>query len=174
MKKNDLKVKVEIEFVIIFFYFQKETTFTPRLLLVDLKGTLGYLSKSGDLYQPPENVENETLWENIEIQKEEPEQKPSFIKSLDNPEGDEESEEPEIEQAEKWVDFLVPRFHPRTVTIVEEYTHASVDQPFDIFHLGQDLWSRSDFSDDFTNKIRQYVEECDLLQGFQVIFHSNH
>jgi hypothetical protein len=73
----------------------------------------------------------------------------------------------------KWVDYLIPRFHSRTVNVITDYEHGSTTQPFDIFPLGQSLWNTTKFSDDFTDRIRAYAEECDFMQGFQVTFFVN-
>lgn len=63
-----------------------------------------------------------------------------------------------------WSDFLYSRFHPRTVNILKEYQHGNEHTPFDAFPLGTGLWKSPDFEDDFSNKIRNYVEECDYFQ----------
>ncbi|KAI4499578.1 hypothetical protein M0802_005474 [Mischocyttarus mexicanus] len=155
---------------------KKQVTFTPRLLLVDLKGTLGYLKESGTLYDTSHHGESSSLlWDekNIEIKEENQCSKPTFIESLDQSVETAESEEIDLENSvNTWVDYLVPRFHPRTVNIVKEYEHNSSDHLFDIYTYGRNLWNKEQFSDDFTDKIRSYVEECDLMQGFQVLVDS--
>ncbi|XP_034935497.1 protein misato [Chelonus insularis] len=157
----------------------KKVTFTPRLLLVDLKGSLGYLSKEGSLYDDDWEKEPNSsfLWneEQVETVEEESAPKTPFIKSLDeNP----------INQLQNiksfnletdinsWPDYLVSRFHPRTVNVIKEYQHQSSDKAFDIFNYGKNIWRTNYFSTDFCDSIRQYVEECDLIQGFQVLLDS--
>ncbi|XP_019697425.1 protein misato isoform X2 [Harpegnathos saltator] len=71
-----------------------------------------------------------------------------------------------------WVDYLLPLFHPRSLTVIKEYSHNCTNRPFDIFTYGCNLWTTEQFSDDFSNNIRSYVEECDLMQGFQVLMDS--
>ncbi|XP_051166015.1 protein misato [Leptopilina boulardi] len=155
---------------------QKQITYTPRLLLVDLKGSLGYLNENGTLYENS-SKDKDILWydENVQISEEPEASKSSFIKDLDHPTRNNEETEKSIEienNVNKWVDYLVPRFHPRTVNVVKQYTHESPNQPFDVFNYGRNVWSTESFSEDFTDKIRNYVEECDLIQGFQVILDS--
>lgn len=70
------------------------------------------------------------------------------------------------QEVQVWSDFLYGRFHPRTVNVVREYQHCNEHTPFDAFPLGVDLWKTEQFEEDFTNKIRNYVEECN---NFQVI-----
>ncbi|CAL7946551.1 unnamed protein product [Xylocopa violacea] len=152
---------------------QKQITYTPRLLLVDLKGACGYLKQEGTLYDAPEfDRENKFLWEDekVEVSSEKPAAKSPFVASLD--------EKLELESfnvendVNSWVDYLAPRFHPRTLNIIRQYEHGSMVQPFDIFTYGKNLWNTEQFSDDFSERIRAYMEECDLMQGFQIIVDS--
>ncbi|XP_031847149.1 misato mitochondrial distribution and morphology regulator [Nomia melanderi] len=154
---------------------QKQVTYTPRLLLVDLKGTFGYLKEEGSLYNVPEVEETKCLWYNqkVEVSKEETAVKTPFIQSLDEPTTTSESKSLTLDDNIKsWVDYLLPRFHHRTANVIKGYKHNCTDQPFDIYTYGRNLWSTRQFSDDFTERIRTYVEECDLMQGFQVILDS--
>lgn len=63
-----------------------------------------------------------------------------------------------------WSDFMYTRLHPRTVHIVKEYQHCNPHTPFDAFPLGTDLWNSYQFEDTFSDKIRNYIEECDSFQ----------
>ncbi|XP_001606064.1 protein misato [Nasonia vitripennis] len=155
-----------------------KVTSTPRLLLADLKGTLGYLSEEGnysELVQANVNQEPEILWEEnrLETTVQPPAQKSAFVKSLESGESNEGVEFDFENETKSWVDYLIPRFHSRTVNVITEYEHGSTSQPFDLFPYGQSLWKRSAFSEDFADKIRVYVEECDLMQGFQVLFDTD-
>ncbi|KAJ8678804.1 hypothetical protein QAD02_014591 [Eretmocerus hayati] len=159
--------------------YQKKVTFTPRLLIADLKGTLGYLSEDGNLSEISENQINhqpEFLWDenSVETQEEPKTNKPPFIQSLEQAESNGQTISFDLEkETRQWVDFLTPRFHPRTLNIISEYEHESSSKPFDIFPYGQHIWKTKQFSDDFVNRIRVYVEECDSIQGFQVLFDAD-
>lgn len=63
-----------------------------------------------------------------------------------------------------WTDYLRARYHPRTVSIINEYEHNSDTKPFDVFNYGADIWKTEQFQDDFIDRIRIYVEECDNMQ----------
>lgn len=131
---------------------------------------MGYLNETGTLYENT-SKDNDVLWynENVQITEETESVKSSFIKELDNDKSEEAEKNFDFENnVNKWVDYLVPRFHPRTVNVVKQYTHESTNQPFDVFNYGRNVWNTESFSEDFTDKIRNYVEECDLIQGFQV------
>ncbi|XP_012270031.1 protein misato [Orussus abietinus] len=155
---------------------KREVTYTPRLLTVDLNGTLGYLNERGDLYDSAQQTgEPFPLWEseNIDVTKESAPVKPPFIQSLDQSSKNTEPSPFNLEQdVNVWTDFLVPRFHPRTINIIKGYKHECSVQPFDIFNYGQNIWKTTQFNEDFSDRIRAYVEECDLMQGFHVIMDS--
>ncbi|XP_063995599.1 protein misato [Diachasmimorpha longicaudata] len=157
---------------------RRQVTFTPRLLIVDLKGSLGYLPERGSLYDtvPAPGADPSHLWdpENIDTTTDDPIPKSSFIQSLEK--GEKTGEEQSLDldnEITSWVDYLVPRFHPRTVNVVREYKHKCSNSPFDVFHYGKNLWGTEQFQDDFSDRIRAYAEECDLMQGFQVLLDSS-
>jgi regulatory protein YycH of two-component signal transduction system YycFG len=50
------------------------------------------------------------------------------------------------------------------VSVINEYEHNSETKPFDVFNNGADLWKTEQFQDDFIDRIRMYVEECDNMQ----------
>lgn len=143
-------------------------------MLADLKGTFGYLSEDGNLDEislEDNKKQLEILWEEnkLETQEEPLVQKSPFLKSLDKRNNDGEKITYDLEKETKtWVDYLVPRFHSRTVNVINDYEHDSSTQSFNVFPFGQNLWKTCKFSDEFTDKIRMYVEECDSIQGFQV------
>ncbi|XP_043281672.1 protein misato [Venturia canescens] len=155
---------------------RKQVTYTPRLLVVDLKGTLGYLNRQGNLYDERTTDEKPVpLWDEsrTELQEEETPGKSSFLRSLEENENKTSTESSSLEtEINSWVDYLVPRFHPRTINVVTEYKHECPDQPFDVFNYGVNLWQNEQFEDDFSDRIRSYVEECDMMQGFQVLLDS--
>ncbi|CAB3243234.1 unnamed protein product [Arctia plantaginis] len=147
-----------------------EVTYTPRLLLADLKGSLKTLPEHGGL--PHEVKENEFQWDNIEKIEHPVAQKNKYLTSIDGegPSNIEKTKEYHLEkQVQSWSDFLYPRFHSRSVNIIREYVHGNDTESFDINITGKSLW-KGDFGDAFTDNIRKYVEECDSMQGFHVYF----
>lgn len=163
--------------------FKKEVTFTPRLLLVDLKGSLQHLRIEGELYDVPAPDVNEAPWPaekvQVEVAPEQPE-KNEFLRDVEagsSAAGDTGTGAPvpgkvyNLEQDVKtWTDFLVSRFHPRTVLVSNEYQHNSTEQPFDIYNYGVALYKSQDFEEDLTDRIRNYMEECNNAQGFHLLF----
>lgn len=150
-----------------------ETTFTPRLLLADLKGSLRSLPELGDLYGIPDSSVRGATWleDAVEVIEEKKVVKNTFQKELENPQVQLESLDAgnQLEEDVKvWSDFLYSKFHPRTVNLVKEYHHESQNSEFDVSPLGVSLWKTTSYGDEFSDKIRVYVEECDSLQGFHV------
>lgn len=157
---------------------KKQVTYTPRLLLVDLEEAFGYLKKQGTLYDVNRSDEaQQYLWDDKKVQvlKKEAVDKTPFIKSLDESSeaSNSTSSPPNLENnIGSWVDYLLPRFHPRTLNAIKHHKHDGAMYPFSIFTYGRNLWNTEQFSDDFSERIRAYVEECDLMQGFQIILDS--
>ena len=173
------------------------STFTPRLVAVDLKGALGSLPVYGDLYcdgviKP--TLDAQTLWDGeVDVSKAD-ENKNDYLKFLDEEEGGDESKEPQLEpekaehprksrarakelynldtQVHVWSDFLRARFHPRTNIVVDQYQHQDVTaNPFDVYGLGYN--SDSSLLDGIEDGIRFFAEECDYLRGFHLLLDSD-
>lgn len=127
------------------------------------------------MQQNDEDQVPEILWEenHVETTRSPAAVKSRFVKSIQQTDTVEKGNEVyDLEnETNKWVDYLVPRFHSRTVNVINEYEHESKHQPFDLFPYGQSYWkaTSNNFSENFTDKIRAYVEECDSMQGFQVL-----
>lgn len=153
--------------------FQRQVTFTPRLLLFDLHGSLKTLPEQGELYKPLSNhFSNDVNWDldKVEIQKDSNDVKNQFQSDLADPLESVKATAKVYnfeEDVKVWSDFLYSRFHPKTINIIKEYQHGNENTPFDLFPLGTELWKKQQFQEDFSDKIRSYVEECD---NFHVCF----
>ncbi|XP_073827940.1 misato mitochondrial distribution and morphology regulator [Musca autumnalis] len=176
----------------------RQTTYTPRLLLVDLDGSLKHLPREGELYgnslkreiheklfpqdgeeaaeehESVKKLKEDIPWQptNVEIVAEKETKKHEFQEDLDNAATSaiENKKYNLADNTDSWADFLYGRYHPRTVHIIKQYRHDLEKQTFDTFGNGVQLWKTEQFEDDFCDRIRQYVEECDFIQGFQTLF----
>jgi len=175
---------------------KKEVTYTPRLVLLDLKGSLGTLPECGELYGRntiPKVCSESLNWtEGHQIFKEEPVKKNSFLRELDNEihtEDDERGEKDidkaigieDIKEEEEplynlenqvtfWSDYLAARFHPKSVLLCDSFQHKNTAHPFDTWGLGRGVWRDGrGMGDEFEDRIRFFAEECDNLGGFQLI-----
>ncbi|XP_076355308.1 misato mitochondrial distribution and morphology regulator isoform X2 [Tachypleus tridentatus] len=191
------------------------TTYTPRLLAIDLKGSLNTLKQTGTLYDIS-YTKPSCGWDgNVDIFKSEPARRNEFLKQIEKNQGEvgskthhvlqrsyykdtescENSDEkdtcqatfssavPEVasedafgpktynldNEVKVWSDFLKTQFHSRSICLVDEYFHDSEQDPFDLFGLGLQVMSSENFCDDVENRLRLFSEECDFLQGFNIL-----
>jgi hypothetical protein len=63
-----------------------------------------------------------------------------------------------------WSDYLGVKFHPRSFIVVNEYQHNSVENAFNSYPQGIELWRTESFVEKWTDNCRAYAEECDYLQ----------
>lgn len=169
-----------------------DQTYTPRLLVFDLKGSLKNLPKYGTLYQTPFDG-HETLWEGaVSVHESEPEPKNEFQMDLEAVLESENDRETEVSVDNRtldqdpvdknprekyydldknvfvWSDFLGTCLHPKSIQLVRDYLHDGSTSPFDVFGYGQSVAKDEHFYDEFESNLHFFVEECDSLQGFQV------
>jgi hypothetical protein len=176
----------------------RQDTYTPRLVTIDLKGSLGTLPELGDLYHKPTVPKLNTLnwYGKGEVLKEEPPRLNPFLQELRGTEQEdsekEEDEEEIISDTDKpkqdkptlcnldkdvhyWSDYLFARYHPKSVLVVDSFQHENTTHPFDIYGLGNQLWldQHQDIGAEVEDRIRFFAEETDNLQGFHFIADSH-
>merc|ERR1719237_986010 len=78
---------------------KREVTYTPRLLSIDLQGSLGLLPQCGELYGRPQIPSSESVpWEaGCQVFKEEPHKKNDFLRELDQEAMNDEASEKDID-----------------------------------------------------------------------------
>lgn len=99
-------------------------TYTPRMLLAELRYELGSMSASGGLNPKIAQVEAEVLsWTDVETKQEPLIEKNDYLKFINN-----EIADPDVvekfnfeENVKTWTDFLFPRFHQRTISSINGY-----------------------------------------------------
>jgi hypothetical protein len=154
----------------------RSVTFTPRMLLLDLKGSLKFVQESGNLYtnnadSTLDQIRESIEWQesDIEVMESEEIPMPSYQKILMDT--GEAAEDIDLkESVSNWPDFMYTRYHPRSINIIKNYEYSEEISTLDTFSAGSQLWSSSFFEDDYCDKLRNYIEECDQCQGFQAIF----
>uniref|UniRef100_A0A182JZ12 Protein misato n=1 Tax=Anopheles christyi TaxID=43041 RepID=A0A182JZ12_9DIPT len=169
---------------------QRQVTFTPRLLMLDLDGTLKHVPRTGDLYEQPLDPEQISAedpsdiadigWETEKVEvikKDKPAERHPYQKDLQEAGTSSAGREEAVEKdynfsatVQDWIDYSYTRYHPRSINVIERYTHSNEESQLDTITNGMELWKDYDFQDDFTDRARQYVEECDGCQGFQMLF----
>nr|XP_032824563.1 protein misato homolog 1 [Petromyzon marinus] len=176
---------------------QGEPTYTPRLVLMDLKGNLSSLRQQGVLYEHPD--QNTSTWSGkVSVHRTDPASRNAFLQDLDVIEEEWEKRtrascsnapKPETKNApagsaeppaqkvyhleegvEVWSDFLRLHLHPRSVSLINDHTSDGDVDRFDVFGLGDSLLLRSPpVADDLEDRLHFFTEECDSLQGFQLL-----
>lgn len=109
-----------------------KVTYTPRLLLADLNGALGSLSSSGGLSQCFSAGADQYSddWLNVDKTEEQKIEKNDYLKYINN-EGD--VDETVIgnfdfeSEVKTWTDYLFPRFHSRTISLINQYKHNNAE-----------------------------------------------
>ncbi|KAJ3292400.1 Protein misato 1 [Borealophlyctis nickersoniae] len=72
--------------------------------------------------------------------------------------------------ATTWSDFNKLYYHPKTMVEIRDYVHGDEENPFALFTQGRELFANPEFQDDFVDeRLRFFAEECDSLQGFNVL-----
>lgn len=152
-------------------------TYTPRLLAIDLPGSLDTLKQEGHLYdiQDKESLSHPMWGGPLEKHVTEPIEKNKFTQDLDKlDQGEVEEEELvkksyQLESAVKvWSDYLRPHLHPRSILMLPEFFHK--DERFDIWPSGVQAWKQRKFQTELDDKLHFFLEECDNFQGFQLLF----
>ncbi|CAB5205145.1 unnamed protein product [Rhizophagus irregularis] len=159
-------------------------TYTPRLLLYDLKGGFGSLKKINKLYEesPGKNELHESTWNGrSETHAQMPYSKNIYLQHLENEEELVSTEETENkmkietedfkldETVQFWSDFNRMYYHPKSVNTMMQYQFEDEFMPFDIFSYGKNAFLAHEKElDSFDENFRFFVEECDAIQGFQV------
>ncbi|XP_030003855.1 protein misato homolog 1 isoform X2 [Sphaeramia orbicularis] len=175
-------------------------TYTPRLIAMDLKGSLRTLRQEGSLYDPGKDTSAVTWDGSLMMHKESPPVKNSFLEDLDKLEKGEilaeadfisssqaqcsagamsvETVNSRLSRVQKgyklegsvkvWSDFLRIHLHPRTISVIHQYNHDGEAHRLEAFGQGEALLQGS-VLEDLEDRLHFFVEECDYLQGFQVL-----
>ncbi|XP_064836327.1 protein misato homolog 1 [Oncorhynchus masou masou] len=179
--------------------FGGHITYTPRLIAMDLKGSLQTLRQEGSLYETGKDPTAITWEGNVIVHKESLPTKNSFLLDLDKLDKGEilaevdfdptpvphcsgtlamETVNSRLERAQKgyrlegsvrvWSDFLRIHLHPRTISVIHEYNHDGEAHRLETFGQGEALLQGS-VLEDLEDRLHFFIEECDYLQGFQVL-----
>ncbi|XP_060771474.1 protein misato homolog 1 [Neoarius graeffei] len=177
-------------------------TYTPRLIALDLKGSLQTLKQEGCLYSTEHDNTTFTWQGDLVTHAEAPADRNPFLQDLDKLDTGELLAEPDfnssapakhsssgrpvavetvnssLERMQRsyrledsvrvWSDFLRLHLHPRTISIINQYNHDGEAARLEAFGQGEALLQGS-VLEDLEDKLHFFIEECDYLQGFQVL-----
>ncbi|NWV29253.1 MSTO1 protein, partial [Origma solitaria] len=68
-----------------------------------------------------------------------------------------------------WSDYLNVHLHPKTVYVIRQYLHDGDCDCLEAFGQGERLLQDPACVEELEDRLHFYVEECDYLQGFQVL-----
>ncbi|KAG0338451.1 mtDNA inheritance, partitioning of the mitochondrial organelle [Podila horticola] len=155
-------------------------TYTPRALIFDLKGGFGSIKKY-KLYEsePPQDQYQshyDLSWDpsKMETFQEEQYLPSAYQKHLEDEEigtADIEGEDDvQMNGIRTWSDYNRVYFHPKSMVTASEYQLDSEFMPFDVFSYGRNAFLETEKEkESYDENFRLFTEECDQLQGFQVL-----
>ncbi|XP_075419102.1 protein misato homolog 1 isoform X2 [Tenrec ecaudatus] len=171
-------------------------TYTPRLIIMDLKGSLSSLQQEGGLYRDKQ-LDAAIAWQGkLTTHKEELCPKNPYLQDVLSAEGVRSSDgvwrvksipngtreacpaslaqtptppaTPES-SVRVWSDFLRVRLHPRSICMIHKYNHDGDTGRLEAFGQGESILQEPGYLEELEDRLHFYVEECDYLQGFQVL-----
>ncbi|XP_008852212.1 protein misato homolog 1 isoform X2 [Nannospalax galili] len=172
-----------------------QETYTPRLILMDLKGSLNSLKEEGGLYKDKE-LEAAIAWQGkLTTHKEEAYPKNPNLQDLLSAEGVLSSDGvwraksiqngkgppsvihatnpkpliPTEDSIRVWSDFLRVHLHPRSICVIQKYNHDGETGRLEAFGQGESILKEPRYLEELEDRLHFYVEECDYLQGFQIL-----
>ncbi|PHH74495.1 hypothetical protein CDD80_3046 [Ophiocordyceps camponoti-rufipedis] len=149
-------------------------TFMPRTVIYDLKGAFGSLRKINTLYDAMPQVDAAaaadrlSLWSGSPTVHKQPAVDPGpYQQSLN---AGLEPAQLTASVVRHWSDFSRVYFHPKSLVQLYDYELDSTIRPFDRFAMGVDLFdSLAKEHDVLDRDWRPFAEECDNMQGIQVV-----
>ncbi|KAM4807406.1 protein misato homolog 1 isoform X3 [Urocitellus parryii] len=169
-----------------------QETYTPRLILMDLKGSLNSLKEESGLYWDKQ-LDAAVAWHGkLTTHKEEVYPKNPHLQDLLSAEGVRSSDgfwrvksipngkgPPPVTTAEipkplessvrVWSDFLRVHLHPRSICMIQKYNHDGETGRLEAFGQGESVLKEPRYLEELEDRLHFYVEECDYLQGFQIL-----
>ncbi|KAH6644632.1 protein DML1 [Boeremia exigua] len=146
-------------------------TFTPRALIYDLKGAFGSMRKTNALYEAEDdrNILDQTgVWSSKPIvQRADPIPQSTYQQHLDAG-----LEPPQLRTStvKYWSDYSRVYYHPKSIVQLSEFDVNDKLMPFESWDVGMDLFEKLEREVDLVDRdLRPFVEECDGLQGLQIM-----
>ncbi|XP_032121038.1 protein misato homolog 1 isoform X7 [Sapajus apella] len=168
-----------------------QETYTPRLILMDLKGSLSSLKEEGGLYKDKQ-LDAAIAWQGkLTTHKEELYPKNPYlqdflsaegvlcsdgvwrVKSIPNDKGPPPLTTsttptpliPTEGSIRVWSDFLRVHLHPRSICMIQKYNHDGEAGRLEAFGQGEGVLKEPKYQEELEDRLHFYVEECDYLQA---------
>ncbi|KAL0085773.1 tubulin domain-containing protein [Phycomyces blakesleeanus] len=150
-------------------------TYTPRVLIYDLKDCFGSLQKYNRLFESEESTK--IAWDGgVNTITTKTYEKNPYQQQLDRMEEDPSHTDMDVDAVDKldhtvkvWSDFNRIYYHPRSMNPIVTHQAESTLTPFDSYTAGRKAYTDNEKETSiFEDNFRFFVEECDQLQGFQI------
>ncbi|KHN36205.1 Protein misato like 1 [Glycine soja] len=164
-------------------------SYTPRLLSINIRGSLGSMSSRGTLYTEVASTTPDVVtWTGrVSTQASEPYKRNLFLQRLyeeeeslnmineirgSNNGSQSEYEDKDITEClengvQFWTDYSKVHYHPRSLYELNG-VWAHVEE-FDNYGIGRDSFAWAAQGEEIGDRLRFFVEECDHIQGFQFV-----
>uniref|UniRef100_A0A674JSB7 Misato mitochondrial distribution and morphology regulator 1 n=3 Tax=Terrapene triunguis TaxID=2587831 RepID=A0A674JSB7_9SAUR len=167
---------------------------------MDLKGSLNSLKQEGCLYGDTK-IDTSVAWQgNLMTHQEDPPAKNLFLQDLSKLEGGMSSDggfspralplskdvsqlPTQLHVSQKghqlegsvrvWSDYLRVHLHPRSIFMIHQYNNDGESSQLEAFGQGESLLHDPTYLEELEDRLHFYVEECDYLQGFQILCDLN-
>ncbi|XP_056366858.1 protein misato homolog 1 isoform X2 [Oenanthe melanoleuca] len=147
---------------------------TPRLVALELKGGVGSLRADGAGTEPP------VSWDGAVADYRERPGGGCAPRDSGNCRGDAAGDgkgnpgaagpgSQDTPSIRLWSDFLNVPLHPKSVYVIRQYLHDGDCGCLEAFGQGESLLQDPACAEELEDRLHFYVEECDYLQGFQVL-----
>lgn len=147
-------------------------TFTPRTVIYDLKGGFGSLRRINALYDVQETPTATRLWDGSTLtQQQQPIEPSPYQTLLDQGLPTHQLHDHDVKY---WSDYNRVFYHPRSAVQLNEYELNSQLMPFENWSAGEELFRDLDKEFDLLDRdVRPFAEECDQMQGLQLLTGSD-
>lgn len=148
-----------------------EPTYTPRLVALDLKGSVNARSQVGELYGHGHDTSTAAAWGgDVAVHETRADEPSAYHLQLEGQEVDREAAAREaLSHIRGWSDYMHTHLHPRSLHIVNTYAHGDESRPFDTPAHGREAYARPEVIEPFQDALRLFMEEAEHAQGFQLL-----
>ncbi|XP_019348733.2 protein misato homolog 1 [Alligator mississippiensis] len=157
----------------------------PRLVLLDLRGSLGSLRRDGSSSRDA-GSDGAAAWHGSTTRHQGPPAQDAAPRGLGGQENtssdgdtglgalpldkDASQNACHLEgRGQVWSDYLRVHLHPRSIFEIQRYNHDGDSNRLEAFGQGESLLSEPTYLEELEDKLHFFIEECDYLQGFQIL-----
>ncbi|XP_069806822.1 protein misato homolog 1 [Dendropsophus ebraccatus] len=145
-------------------------TYTPRLIALDLKGSVRLLRDESSVYEDRRTRHSVPAWKgNVSVHREDPGTLQGEDGALSPGHDGETAPPPGSTEmtGSVWSDFLQTQFHPKSVHLVSSHSYGGDMDGLDSFSQGDVVFKTQ--LEEIEDRLHFFTEECDYLQGFHIL-----